>query len=298
MRVAFRLAVLGLLGILGGSIAEACQVCHRPACAGVPACQVMPAYQCVTEMVPYTVMQTRTRVDWHEQKCTVMVPVPHTTWVERPVTICVPKFETVPVTHRYTVCRLVPETTMVNQTVTVCDPVQSTQMVTETSWQATTRTVAVPVRTAKGCGLGVLCGKRHGAPCTGCQYVTQTCYNPVPVTRAVTTTSYVPRTVTRAVPVTTCRWVSEEKVVTTNVVRCLGIEQRQEMKRFPCTTVSIEAREISRMIPTMTPECVPVTCYRPVTRVVPVTYAPAAMPSIAPSGQGASGQSAAISPQS
>lgn len=272
---------------LGSSSAWACHGCKQPACSGVPVCQTQ--YRCVTEMVPYTVMRTQMKVDWHPETCTVMVPVPHTTWTERPVTICVPRYETVPVTRRYTVCRLVPETTMVDQTVTVCEAVQSTEMVTETTWQASSRTVAVPVKESHGCLLGSLCGKQRGTACGGCQYVTQTCYTPVPITRAVPVTRYVPRTITRQVPVTTCRWVTEERVDTRNIVRFCGVEPRTEMRRVPCTTVQLEPKTFTKMVATCRQECVPVTLYRPVTRVVPVVCAPAvagpAM-SVAPSTQG------------
>ena len=86
----------------------------------------------------------------------------------------------------------------------------------------------------------------------------------VPVTR------YVPRTIVRQVPVTTCRWVTEERVETRNIVRFCGIECRTELRKVPCTTTTIQPKTFTKMVATCRTECVPVTLYRPVTKLVSV----------------------------
>ena len=85
-------AVVLVLGMTGS--ASACHRCQRTPCvlAAPAACQ--PAYQCVTEMVPYTVMRTRTRVEFREETATVMVREPETTWEERQRVVCKPVIDT------------------------------------------------------------------------------------------------------------------------------------------------------------------------------------------------------------
>ena len=50
-----------LLVSLGGETVIACHVCKQTPCVITPA--PAPAFECVTEMVPFTVMKTKTRVD-------------------------------------------------------------------------------------------------------------------------------------------------------------------------------------------------------------------------------------------
>ncbi len=314
-----RRQILGLMAALVGlalaaDSAWACNLCHRPTCSGVPVCQYVPqpAYQCVTEMVPYTVTQTRMRMELKPENFTVMTQVPETTWIEKTCMVCRPVIETKPVEQRYTICRPVTETTYVDQTYTVCRPVTTTRQVTECCLQPTTQVVAVPAAQpcamgCGGCGLGLLCGKKHGlhgcgglTP-TGCQYVTQTCYTPVPVTRTICETQMVPETQVRKVPVTTCHYVTEEKVTTVNIT-CCRIETVPEVRKFPVVTIKCVPETRTRMVPICVPEQVTTTCYRPVTRMVPIAPAvpccggavtPAEQ---APSAQAPSGQSPKAEP--
>jgi hypothetical protein len=303
MRASWKVVLaVAVVLVLGSEAARACGVCRRPACSGVPACVVMPAYRCVTEMVPYTVMKTRMRVDYRPESITVMARVPHTTFIDRQVTVCRPVFDTHTVQRQVTVCRPVFDTQYVTRTFTVCRPVTTTRQVTDCVMQPHTRVVAVPVATGGGhCGLGLLCGKLHGGACSGvsaagCQYVTQTCYTPVPVVRDVVETRMVADVQTRQVPVTSCRMVWEQRTIDVPVTTCRIVQEVQTIK-VPVTTITCEPRTITRMVPVCTPETVPVTCYRPVTRIVPVCppaplamAGPAAAPQSGPTSQAPSGQ--------
>src|SRR5262245_32624615 len=107
--------------MLASETASACSTCHRTPCV-LAAPAPGPSYQCVTEMVPYTVMKTRMRVDYQPVTETVMVRVPETTFVERQRVVCKPVFDTVMVPWRRIVRKPVFDTHVVNQTVTVCRP--------------------------------------------------------------------------------------------------------------------------------------------------------------------------------
>ncbi len=268
-------AGIGLL-LLAGQSASACNRCHRTPCVMPQA----PAVQCVTEMVPYTVMQNRTRIDYREETCTVMVREVETTFVDRQRVVCKPVFDTTTVQKTISVCRPVFQTDYVTENVTVCRPETTTRQVTETCMQAYTQLVSVPVAAGR-CGR---CG--HAAPACGCQTVAQTCYRPVPVVRDVVETRMVPEVQSRQVPVTRCSIVREDKVIDVPIVHCRMVQETVTDK-VPVCTVHCVPKTITRQIPVPVCEVVPVTCYRPVTRMVPCAapqYA-AATPQMAPSGQ-------------
>ena len=273
-------AALAVSGFVSGT-AEACQRCQRTPCAYAPA-PPPPAVQCVTEMVPYTVYRQRTRIDYHPVTETVMVPEPQTTWVERPRVVCKPVFDTTYVQRTVNFCRPVVETSMVDQLVTVCKPVSTTQQVTEYCMQPRTEYVTVAAR--QKCGL---CGKVK--PACGCQTVARTSYTPVPVVRDVVLTRYVPEVQSRQVPRTSVRMVPETKVENVPITHC-RIVREVVNERVPVTTVRCVPKTVTRQVPVPVCETVAETCYRPVTRMVPVApagygYAPAAAPQAAPSGQ-------------
>src|SRR5205823_3965117 len=124
---------------LGPQTASACHKCHQTPCVLPP--PPAPAFQCVTEMVPYTVMENRTRVEFRPVTETVMTRVPETTWIERPRVICRTVFDTTTVQRQVPVCRPVYDTTYVTESFTVCRPVQTTRQVTEYCMQPTTQYV-------------------------------------------------------------------------------------------------------------------------------------------------------------
>jgi hypothetical protein len=309
-----------LMGVVAASAllpmaAQACGVCHKPKCAGVPACVVQPAYRCVTEMVPYTVIKTRTKVELIPETFTVMTRVCETNFVEQTCMVTRPVIESHPVQQvvnvrrtvydtqqvpqQVTTCRLVPETTYVDRAYSVCRPVTTTREVPGVAYQATTQVVAVPTvsHSNGGCGLGLLCGKKRGlSTCGGCQYQTQTCYTPVPTTRTVSETHYVRETQMQQVPVTTCRWVTDtqtimrtvttcrvvcEQKVVTNYVKSCRYETVPVTRKVPVVSWKCVPKTMTRYRTLCVPEQVPVTCYRPVTRIemcAPVMAAPVISP--------------------
>ena len=282
-----RVRVSGLLGALSlvlltapGQTASACHACRKTPCVLAPP----PAYQCVTEMVPYTVMKTRMRIDFQAVTETINVREAETTWTERQRVVCKPVFDTTYISRKVLVCKPVFETTMVNQTVTVCKPVTSTHQVTEICMQPFTQLVNVPVRQGN-CGR---CGKVQ-ATC-GCQTVAQTCYKPVPVVRDVVQTTFVRETETRQVPLTKCSIVREEKVENIPITKC-RLVQEVVTEKIPCTTFKCVSKQVTRQIPIPVCETVPVTCYRPVTRMV------ACAPIVAPTAQGGPSPQTAASGQ-
>ena len=144
--------------LLMSESALACHVCKQTPCVMAPPA---PPLECVTEMVPVTVMKTRTRVD--------LVPVCTKTVSETKIDIeydeqlhdvCRPVYDTIFETRCTTVCRPVCETTMVCQPYTVCRPVTTCRQVTEYCLKPFTELVTVPVK-AK-CGM---CGHKGGG-CT------------------------------------------------------------------------------------------------------------------------------------
>ncbi|WP_435011448.1 hypothetical protein P12x_002760 [Tundrisphaera lichenicola] len=276
-------AVAAVAWVMAPGTASACHKCHRNPCVLAPA--PAPTVQCVTEMVPYTTYKNVTRTAFRPVTETIMVKKATTTFVERQRVVCKPVFDTTFVQRTVEICRPVHETSYVNQQYTVCRPVSTTQQVTEYQYQPSTRMVSVPV-VSKGCGH---CGKPKIA--CGCVTVAQTCYTPVPVVRDVVVTRMVSEVQTRQVPVTHTRMVRETKVENVPVRHCRMV-QEVVTDRIPVTTFHCEPKQITRQVPYPVCETVAVTCYRPVTRMVPVVYAaPAPAPSLqaapAPSGQAA-----------
>lgn len=259
--------------VLGAESASACQTCHRTPCVMPSA----PPYQCVTEMVPYTVMKTRMRVEYQEVTHTVMVREPQTTWQECQRVVCRPKIDVTYVQRRSVVCKPVYETDYVTQCVTVCKPVTTVKQVPGVCLQATTQLVSVPTR--GHCGL---CGR--SASVCGCRTAVRTCYTQVPTVRNVVETHMVRDVETRQVPVTRCRMVQEERVDNVPVTHC-SMVQEVVTERIPHTTFVCVPKQVTRRIPHPVCETVPVTCYRPVTRMVPTQTcaAPMAMPVAGPS---------------
>lgn len=260
---------------LGAGAASACHTCKQTPCA-MP---VQPAYECVTEMVPYTVMKQRVRIERVPVQQTVMVKQPITQMVERQRVVCRPVYETSYVQRQRVVCRPVYDTTYVTQQQVVCRPVSTTRLVSECVMQPYSRTMVVPTYAKSGCcGLGLLCGKRHGGRCggltpAGCVEVTQTCYQPTVVTREVVETQMVQEVVTRQVPVRTTRMVQE--VVTENVpvthcrmVREVVVDRVPVVCGYQCVP-----KVVTKYVKRKVCETVPVTCYRKVKRMVPVCAA-------------------------
>ncbi|GIW89240.1 MAG: hypothetical protein KatS3mg108_3564 [Isosphaeraceae bacterium] len=266
---------LGVMGLSGGW-AKACPTCHQTPCVKV----VEPAYECVTELVPYTVMKQRVRVERVPVQETVMVKEPITQLVERQRVVCRPVYETSYVQRQRVVCRPVYDTTYVTQQEVVCRPVQETRLVSECVMEPYTRTMVVPAyaRTG-GCGLGLLCGKRHHGRCggltpAGCVEVVQTCYRPTVVSREVVETRMVQEVVTRQVPVRTMRMVQE--VVTENVpvthcrmVREVVVDRVPVVCGYRCVP-----KVVTRYVKRKVCETVPVTRYKKVKRMVPVCATP------------------------
>jgi hypothetical protein len=260
--------------------ASACHTCQKTPCVLVaPVCAPAPTYQCVTEMVPYTVYKQHKRIEFQTVTETIMVKVPTTTYVERQRCVNRPVWDTQYVQREVSFCRPVSETNTVTQQYTVCKPVSTTRQVTEYCMQPTTTMVSVPVY-AKKCGHTVACG---------CQTVAQTCYTPVPVVRDVVETHMVAETMTRQVPVMTTHMVRETKVETVPIRTC-RIVQEIITDRIPVTSFHCEPKTITRQIPYPVCETVAVTCYRPVKTMVPIIYAPAPAPAPAPSTQAATSQ--------
>jgi hypothetical protein len=272
------LAALGMALVASPGTSLACHTCRQTPCVLAPA--PMPAYRCVTEMVPFTVNRVVRRIEFREVTETVMAREVDITYVERQRTICKPVFDTTYVPRTITTCRPVTETNTVTRTFTVCRPGTTTQQVTEYCLQPTTRLVTVPVA-AHRCGH---CGKV--APACGCATVEQTCYTPVPVTRDVQVTRMVPEVQTREVPVTTTRLVRETKTIDVPVVNC-RIVSEVVTEKVPVPNVRCVPRTITRRIPYPVCENVTETCYRPVTRMVPCAPEGYATPQASPASQAA-----------
>ena len=264
-------AALMVVAAFAGS-ASACHKCKQTPCVMVAA--PLPAYQCVTEMVPYTVYKPVKHMEFREVTETIMTRVAETTYIERQRMVCKPVWETSSVQRMVSFCKPVSETSMVTQQYTVCKPVHSTRQVTEYVMQPSTTLVTVPV--ASKCGL---CGKVKSV--CGCQTVAQTCYTPVPVVRNVVVTQMVPELQTRQVPVTTTHFVQETKVETVPVRTCRMVSELVTDK-IPVTTFHCVPKTITRRIPYPVCETVAVTCYKAVKHMVPIVYAPVATPQVAP----------------
>jgi hypothetical protein len=289
-----------VVGILWGQGASACHLCHKTPCVFEPP---QPQYECVTELVPYTVMKTRVRTDYQPVQKTVMVRQPIMQTIECQRVVCRPVYDTTYVEQRYLVQRPVTETTYVDQSVTVCRPVTTTHQVAVTCMQPVSHTVTVPVVARQHCGLGLLCGRHHGTPCagvttSGCTTVVQTCYQPTTVMRDVIETQMVTEVQTRKVPVISCRIVTEERVRQIPIRHCRMVQEVVVDRRQVCVGSQCVPKTITRMVPIRTCETVPVTCYKRVRRMVAVCPTPVPVigsmwiggpssQSAVPSGQGA-----------
>lgn len=265
---------------LAGQNALACHACKQTPCILAPPA---PAFECVTEMVPCTVMKTRTRVD--------LVPVCTKTVAETKIDIvydeqirpvCRPVFDTVFLTRCYTVCRPVCETTMVCQPYTVCRPVTTTRQVTEYCLKPYTELITVPVKDR--CGR---CGPGAGS-CT-CKTVARTCYVRVPVVREVTETCMVTEVQNRMVPVVHWHMVPEQRVEKYPVTVARMVNETVRV-RVPRMVTRCVPKTLVYKTAVVTCEEIPVTVYRPVVKMVPVVApCPQAVPTPqaipAPSGQ-------------
>lgn len=266
---------------------QACHTCKRVPCV---AAAPLPAYQCVTEMVPYTVTKPVTRVEMVPVTKTVMVKVPIQQEVQYQRAVCKPVYDTVVVPRTRQICRVVYDTVLVNQQVVQCRPVQTTRQVTEICMQPSTQLITVPV---KGhCGL---CGKK---PCGGtCKTVAQTCYTPVPVTRNIVETTMVQDVINTKVPVRQGRVVWEEKTENVKYTTCRMTTEIVTEKKIVTVGFQCVPQTVTRQVPVKRCDLVTETCYRPVKRMVPIAYA-APAPAVAPSSQAAATpQAAAATPQ-
>jgi hypothetical protein len=248
--------------LAASGLAEACHTCKKTPCS-MPA---RPAYECVTEMVPYTVMKTRVRTEFEPVQKTVMVRQPILQQVERQRVVTRPVYETTYVQQPYTVTRQVRETTYVDQAVTVCRPVSTTRQVAVTCMQPVSQVVTRPAK-AKHHGLLNLC---HGAAVAGCVSVVETCYVPTVEYRDVVETQMVSEVQYRKVPVTTCRWVTEQRIRNIPIRHCRMVQEVVTDRRTVCVGYQCVPKVVTRYVPRKVCETVPVTKYRKVVHRVPV----------------------------
>jgi hypothetical protein len=267
-----RFLMASMAVIMLAETASACHACKKTPCVLVPA--PLPAYQCVTEMVPYTVYKQRKRIEFKEVTETIMTRVAETTYTERQRVVCKPVWDTNYVQRTVNICKPVSETSLVDQEYSVCKPVTTTRQVTEYCLQPTTTLVTVPV--AQKCGI---CG--HPKPACGCQTVAQTTYTPIPVVRNVTETQLVREIQTRQIKVTRTHFVNETKVENVPIRSCRMVSE-VVTDRIPVVTFHCVPKTITRKIPYPVCETVAETCYRPVKHIVPIVYAPAPTPQAAP----------------
>ncbi len=266
---------------LASGTVVACPTCKQTPCVIAP--PPAPAFKCVIEMVPFTVMKTKTRVDFVPVCTTVVTETKiDTTYDEQTRTVCKPIFDTVFQTRCSTICRPICETTMVCQAYRVCRPVTTTHYVTESCLKAYTELVTVPVKTR--CGR---CGNSGGV-CI-CTTVARTRYKRVPVQREVTETRMVTEIQTRMVPVVRWRTVTEQTVEKVPVTICRMVNQQVRVK-VPRLVFRCVPKTLVYKTAVLTCEQIPVTVQRPVVRMVPVVEpSPQAMPT-SQEGAGPSGQ--------
>jgi hypothetical protein len=276
---------MGLAALAVATVSQtalACHTCRQNPCV-MPAPQ--PAYQCVTEMVPYTVMKNRWRTEYETVTKTVMAREPVTNYTERQRVVCKPVYDTIEVPCQRVVCKPIHETDYVTRTYTVCKPVQTTKQVTSYCMQPTTTYMTVP--TGRRCGL---CQKD---PC-GCKTVACTTYTKVPVVKDVVCTTMVPETQTRQVPVHRTRYVQEVVNDVKRITKCRMV-QEVVTEKVPCTTWVCVPKTVTKQIPHRVCEQVAVTCYKPVRRMVPCVAAAPAV-EVAPSMQAAPAPSMQAAP--
>jgi hypothetical protein len=256
--------------LLVGKTVFACSTCGHAPCTISP--PPAPEFTCVTEMVPVTVMKTKTNVD--------LVPVCTKTVMETKIDMVydeqtqnVPKllFDTVFEMRCTTVCRPVCETTLVPHSYTVCRPVTTTHTVTEYCMKAYTELVPATCRTR--CDHA---GRSAGGYCS---IVPRTCYKRVPVVREVTQTELVTEVHTQMVPVVHWSTIAEQKVEKVPVTTCRTVNQVVRIK-VPRLVFRCEPKTLVYKTAVLSCQEIPVTVYRPVVKMVPVVEAsPQAMPS-------------------
>jgi hypothetical protein len=243
---------------LAGGTVFACDICKQTPCVIAPA----PILTCVTEMVPVTVMKTKTSVDLVPAYTeTIMKTKIDTVYEEQTINVCKRVFDTVFEDRCSTVCRQVGETTMVCQPYRVCRPVTTTRCVTDYCLQVYTETVQTPARAR--CNT---CAGSDG----GCHCKTQVriCTKRVPVTREVTETHFVTEIHTQMVPVVHWRTVTEQKIQKVPVTTCRTVPDvvRVKVPRLVCRS---EPKTVVYKKAILSCTEGPVTVYRPVLKLVP-----------------------------
>ena len=268
------LAAVVLTVSLAGETALACHTCKQTPCVITP--PTAPAFECVTEMVPFTITKTKTRVDL-VPVCTktIMETKIDTVYDEQIRTVCKPVYDTVFVDRCINLCRPVCETTMVCQSYQVCRPVTTTRQVTEYCLKPYTELVTVPVQSK--CGR---CGHSKGG-CT-CMTLARTCYKRVPVVREVNETCMVTEVLNQMVPVVHWRMVPEQRVEKVPVTTCRMVNDTVRV-RVPRLVFRCVPKTLVYKTAVLSCEEIPVTVYRPVVKMVPV-----ALPSsqVMPTSQG------------
>ena len=222
-----------------------------------------PAYEDVTEMVPCTVMRTRTKVEMvPAYSKTVMQTKFETVNDIQTVPTCKQVFDTVFKTKCVTVCRPVVDSTMECQRYCTFRCVTTTRKVTEYQTKAYTELVTVPVKDkCSRCG-------HTGGGCT-CRTVARTCYKKVPVTREVCETQLVPEVKTQLVPVAHWRLVPEQVIERVPVTVC-HMERDVITIKMPRLVIKHVPKVLIYKKAAMIVEEYPVTVYRPVVKRVPV----------------------------
>jgi hypothetical protein len=232
-----------------------------------------PAFACVIEMVPVTVMKTKTNVEF-VPICTktVMETKIDTVYEEQTQTVCKLVFDTVFEDRCVTVCRPVCETTMVCQPYRVCRPVTTTRHVTEYCVQASTELVPM---SAKG-----KCGHRgHSEGGCNCNTVAWTCYKRVPVVREVTETHLVTEVRTQIVPVVRWRTITEQTIEKVPVTTRRVVDEVVRV-RVPRLVFRTVPKTLVYKTAVLSCEEIPVVVYRPVMKMVPaVEPSPQTVPS-------------------
>ncbi len=252
----FPAAVLAVL--LVGNTLFACDKCKQTPCVIAP--PPAPKLTCVTEMVPVTVMKTKTTVDF-VPVCTetVMKTKIDTVYDEQATNVCKRVFDTKFEDRCITVCRPICETTMVCQAMRVCRPVTTTRCVTDYCLEVYTEVVPAPVKAA--------CGHPRG-DCS-CNTVVRICTKRVPVVREVTETHYVAEIQNQMVPVVHWRTVTEQKLQKVPVTTCRTVNEVVRVK-VPRLVFRSEPKTVVYKKAVLSCTEIPVTVYRPVVRMVPV----------------------------
>jgi hypothetical protein len=243
---------------LAGTTAFACDTCKQTPCV---LAQPAPQFKCVTEMVPVTVMKTKTTVDL-VPVCTktVMKTKIDIVYDEQTTNLCKKVVDTVFEDRAVTVCRPICETTMVCQSYRVCRPVTTTRCVTD--YRLEVATEAVPTN-AK-------CGHPPGG--CSCKTAVRICTRRVPVVREVTETHYVTEVETQMVPVVQWRTVTEQTLQKVPVTTCRTVNEVVRV-RVPRLVFRSEPKTVVYKTAVLSCAEIPVTVYRPVMRIVPVVEA-------------------------